>query len=125
MSIAALTAVIVGVANGVLITSGGVIGYLKAKSKASIIAGSICGALALTFSLAAFFLNDKLHWFWLADGLFQLLMAAFFAKKIFKAPPTSLDEPLSGNGRAAPSPVIILCTVVSIVAAITAVVAYF
>src|SRR5438105_15759531 len=67
---------------GVLTILGGIVGYVKAGSVASIIAGSITGVLLL---VAAFVLPEH-HMVGLATALIvSLLLAAQFIPKLFRA----------------------------------------
>mmetsp|Transcript_58300 Transcript_58300/g.125258 ORF Transcript_58300/g.125258 Transcript_58300/m.125258 type:complete len:133 (-) Transcript_58300:83-481(-) len=78
---AGCAAFVVGVLNGALIALGGVMGFVKAKSKVSLIMGLLCGAVALALSVLARQApaSDPC---WLAgSGAWAFLMAIFFGRK--------------------------------------------
>ena len=88
---------------GLLTIVGGIIGYLKAGSTASIIAGGIAGVLLL---VAAFLLPEH-RAAGLATGLIiSVLLAAQFAPKFFR------------TGRVMPAGMMSVLSVIGIIAAI-------
>src|SRR5438874_4580083 len=90
---------------GILTIAGGVIGYIKAGSVASIIAGSITGVLLL---VAAFLLPEH-RMVGLATALIvSLLLAAQFIPKLLRI------------GRVMPAGIMSLLSVIGIVVAIVA-----
>ena len=90
---------------GLLTIVGGIIGYVKAGSVASIIAGGIAGVLLL---VAAFLLPEH-RVAGLATGLIiSLLLAAQFAPKFFR------------TGRVMPAGMMSVLSVIGIIAAIVA-----
>ena len=90
---------------GILTVVGGVVGYIKAGSVASIIAGSITGVLLL---VAAFLLPEH-HAIGLATALIvSLLLAAQFIPKFLK------------TGRMMPAGLMSVLSVIGIIAAIIA-----
>ncbi|MEY2480267.1 MAG: hypothetical protein QOI04_1194 [Verrucomicrobiota bacterium] len=66
---------------GLLTIAGGVLGYVKAGSTVSIIAGSISGILLL---LAAFLLPDRVVAGLAVGGIVSLLLAAQFIPKFIR-----------------------------------------
>lgn len=90
---------------GVLTIAGGVVGYVKADSVASIIAGSITGVLLL---VAAFLLPEH-RAIGLATALvISLLLAAQFVPKFIRA------------GRVMPAGMMSILSVIGVIAAIVA-----
>jgi uncharacterized membrane protein (UPF0136 family) len=90
---------------GALTIVGGIVGYLKAGSVASIIAGSITGVLLL---VAAFLLPEH-HAIGLATALIvSILLAAQFVPKFLR------------TGRVMPAGMMSILSVIGIIAAIVA-----
>jgi len=93
------------IAFGVLTIVGGIVGYLKAGSVASIIAGSITGVLLL---VAAFLLPEH-RAIGLATGfIISLLLAAQFVPKFIR------------TGRVMPAGMMSILSVIGLIAAIVA-----
>ena len=90
---------------GVLTIAGGVVGYVKAGSVASIIAGSITGVLLL---VAAFLLPEHRAIGLATAFIISLLLAAQFAPKFIR------------TGRAMPAGMMSILSVIGIIAAIVA-----
>jgi uncharacterized membrane protein (UPF0136 family) len=90
---------------GVLTVAGGVAGYVKAGSVASIIAGSITGVLLL---VAAFLLPEHRAIGLATAFIISLLLAAQFAPKFIR------------TGRAMPAGMMSILSVIGIIAAIVA-----
>jgi uncharacterized membrane protein (UPF0136 family) len=90
---------------GVLTVAGGVVGYVKAGSVASIIAGSITGVLLL---VAAFLLPEHRAIGLATAFIISLLLAAQFAPKFIR------------TGRAMPAGMMSILSVIGIIAAIVA-----
>jgi uncharacterized membrane protein (UPF0136 family) len=90
---------------GVLTVVGGVIGYVKAGSVASIIAGSITGVLLL---VAAFLLPDHRAAGLATAFIISLLLAAQFVPKFIRA------------GRVMPAGMMSILSVIGLIAAIVA-----
>ena len=90
---------------GVLTIAGGVVGYVKAGSVASIIAGSITGVLLL---VAAFLLPEHRAAGLATALIISLLLAAQFVPKFIR------------TGRAMPAGMMSILSVIGIVAAIVA-----
>ena len=90
---------------GVLTVAGGVVGYVKAGSVASIIAGSITGVLLL---VAAFLLREHRAIGLATAFIISLLLAAQFAPKFIR------------TGRAMPAGMMSILSVIGIIAAIIA-----
>jgi uncharacterized membrane protein (UPF0136 family) len=90
---------------GVLTVVGGVIGYVKAGSVASIIAGSITGVLLL---VAAFLLPDHRAAGLATAFIISLLLAAQFAPKFIR------------TGRVMPAGMMSILSVIGLIAAIVA-----
>jgi uncharacterized membrane protein (UPF0136 family) len=90
---------------GVLTIAGGVLGYVKAGSVASIIAGSITGVLLL---VAAFLLPEHRAIGLATAFIISLLLAAQFAPKFIR------------TGRVMPAGMISILSVIGIIAAIVA-----
>ena len=90
---------------GVLTIAGGVVGYVKAGSVASIIAGSITGVLLL---VAAFILPEHRAIGLATAFIISLLLAAQFAPKFIR------------TGRAMPAGMMSILSVIGIIAAIVA-----
>jgi uncharacterized membrane protein (UPF0136 family) len=90
---------------GVLTVAGGVVGYVKAGSVASIIAGSITGVLLL---VAAFLLPEHRAIGLATAFIISLLLAAQFAPKFIR------------TGRAVPAGMMSILSVIGIIAAIVA-----
>lgn len=67
---------------GLLVFIGGIMGYVKAKSKASIISGSIFGVLLV---ISALMLQKNDHAGWWLGLICTFFIAAFFGKKLFGA----------------------------------------
>lgn len=65
-----------GIVYGLLLIVGGVVGYTKAHSKASLYAGSASGVIAISFSYMGLTGNDLLALFLLAAE--SILLSAFF-----------------------------------------------
>jgi len=90
---------------GALTIAGGIVGYVKAGSVASIVAGSITGVLLL----AAAFLLPERHTIGLATALVvSLLLAAQFVPKFLR------------TGRVMPAGMMSILSVIGIVAVIIA-----
>jgi len=90
---------------GILTIAGGVVGYIKAGSVASIIAGSITGVLLL---IAAFLLPEHRAAGLATALIISLLLAAQFVPKFIR------------TGRAMPAGMMSILSVIGIVAAIIA-----
>jgi uncharacterized membrane protein (UPF0136 family) len=90
---------------GVLTIAGGVVGYVKAGSVASIIAGSITGVLLV---VAAFLLTEHRAIGLATAFIISLLLAAQFAPKFIR------------TGRAMPAGMMSILSVIGIIAAIVA-----
>jgi len=90
---------------GVLTVAGGVIGYVKAGSVASIIAGSITGILLL---VAAFLLPEHRAIGLATAFIISLLLAAQFAPKFIR------------TGRVMPAGMMSILSVIGVIAAIIA-----
>jgi uncharacterized membrane protein (UPF0136 family) len=90
---------------GVLTIAGGVVGYVKAGSVASIVAGSITGILLL---VAAFLLPEHRAIGSATAFIISLLLAAQFAPKFIR------------TGRAMPAGMMSILSVIGIIAAIVA-----
>ena len=90
---------------GVLTIAGGVVGYVKAGSVASIVAGSITGVLLL---VAAFLLSEHRSIGLATAFIISLLLAAQFAPKFIR------------TGRAMPAGMMSILSVIGIIAAIVA-----
>ena len=90
---------------GVLTIAGGVVGYVKAGSVASIIAGSITGVLLL---VAAFLLPEHRAIGLATAFIISLLLAAQFAPKFIR------------TGRVMPAGMMSVLSVIGIIAAIVA-----
>jgi len=90
---------------GVLTIAGGVVGYVKADSVASIIAGSITGILLL---VAAFLLPEHRAIGLATAFIISLLLAAQFAPKFLR------------TGRVMPAGMMSILSVIGVVAAIVA-----
>jgi uncharacterized membrane protein (UPF0136 family) len=90
---------------GVLTVVGGVIGYVKAGSVASIVAGSITGVLLL---VAAFLLPDHRAAGLATAFIISLLLAAQFVPKFI------------GTGRVMPAGMMSILSVIGLIAAIVA-----
>ena len=90
---------------GVLTIVGGVIGYVKAGSVASIVAGSITGVLLL---VAAFLLSDHRAAGLATAFIISLLLAAQFVPKFIR------------TGRVMPSGMMAILSVIGLIAAIIA-----
>jgi uncharacterized membrane protein (UPF0136 family) len=90
---------------GVLTIVGGIVGYLKAGSVASIIAGSITGVLLL---VAAFLLPEHRRVGVATALVISLLLAVQFVPKFFK------------TGRAMPAGMMSVLSVIGVIAAIVA-----
>jgi uncharacterized membrane protein (UPF0136 family) len=90
---------------GVLTVAGGVVGYVKAGSVASIIAGSIAGVLLL---VAAFLLPEHRAIGLATAFMISLLLAAQFVPKFIR------------TGRAMPAGMMSILSVIGLVAAIVA-----
>jgi uncharacterized membrane protein (UPF0136 family) len=90
---------------GVLTVAGGVLGYVKAGSVASIIAGSITGVLLL---VAAFLLPEHRAIGLAAAFIISLLLAAQFVPKFIR------------TGRVMPAGMMSILTVIGLVVAIVA-----
>ena len=90
---------------GVLTIAGGVVGYVKAGSVASIIAGSITGVLLL---VAAFLLPEHRAIGLATAFIISLLLAAQFAPKFIR------------TGRIMPAGMMSVLSVIGIIAAIVA-----
>jgi uncharacterized membrane protein (UPF0136 family) len=90
---------------GVLTVAGGVVGYVKAGSVASIIAGSITGVLLL---VAAFLLPDHRATGLATAFIISLLLAAQFAPKFIR------------TGRIMPAGMMSILSVIGIIVAIVA-----
>lgn len=88
---------------GVLTVAGGVIGYVKAGSVASIIAGSITGILLL---VAAFLLPEHRAIGLATAFIISLLLAAQFAPKFIR------------TGRVMPAGMMSILSVIGVIAAI-------
>ena len=90
---------------GVLTVAGGVVGYVKAGSVASIIAGSITGVLLL---VAAFLLPEHRAIGLATAFIISLLLAAQFAPKFIR------------TGRVMPAAMMSILSVIGIIVAIVA-----
>jgi uncharacterized membrane protein (UPF0136 family) len=90
---------------GLLTIAGGVVGYVKAGSVASIIAGSITGVLLL---VAAFLLPEHRAIGLATAFIISLLLAAQFVPKFIR------------TGRAIPAGMMSILSVIGLVAAIVA-----
>jgi len=90
---------------GVLTIAGGVVGYVKADSVASIIAGSITGILLL---VAAFLLAEHRAIGLATAFIISLLLAAQFAPKFLR------------TGRVMPAGMMSILSVIGVIAAIVA-----
>src|SRR6478736_6903688 len=90
---------------GVLAVAGGVVGYVKADSVASIIAGSITGVLLL---VAAFLLPEHRAVGLATAFIISLLLAAQFVPKFLR------------TGRIMPAGMMSILSVIGIIAAIVA-----
>ena len=90
---------------GVLTVAGGVVGYVKAGSVASIIGGSITGVLLL---VAAFLLPEHRAIGLATAFIISLLLAAQFAPKFIR------------TGRLMPAGMMSILSVIGIIAAIVA-----
>jgi len=90
---------------GVLTIAGGVVGYVKADSVASIIAGSITGILLL---VAAFLLPERRAIGLATAFIISLLLAAQFAPKFLR------------TGRVMPAGMMSILSVIGVIAAIVA-----
>lgn len=90
---------------GVLTIAGGIVGYLKAGSVASIIAGSITGILLL---VAAFLLPEHRTIGLATAFIISLLLAAQFAPKFIR------------TGRVMPAGMMAILSVIGLIAAIVA-----
>ena len=90
---------------GVLTIAGGVVGYVKAGSVASIIAGSITGVLLL---VAAFLLPEHRAIGLATAFIISLLLAAQFAPKFIR------------TGRIMPAGMMSVLSVIGVIAAIVA-----
>jgi uncharacterized membrane protein (UPF0136 family) len=99
------TAKIYFIVFGVLTIAGGVVGYVKAGSVASIIAGSITGILLL---VAAFLLPEHRAIGLATAFIISLLLAAQFAPKFLR------------TGRVMPAGMMSILSVIGVVAAIVA-----
>jgi uncharacterized membrane protein (UPF0136 family) len=93
------------IAFGVLTITGGIVGYVKAGSEASIIAGSITGILLL---VAAFLLPQHRAIGLATAFIISLLLAAQFVPKFIR------------TGRAMPAGMMAILSVIGLVAAIVA-----
>jgi len=90
---------------GILTVAGGVVGYIKAGSVASIIAGSITGVLLL---VAAFLLPEHRAVGLATAFIISLLLAAQFAPKFIR------------TGRVMPAGMMSILSVIGVIAAIIA-----
>ena len=90
---------------GILTVVGGVVGYIKADSVASIIAGSITGILLL---VAAFLLPEHRAIGLATAFIISLLLAAQFAPKFLR------------TGRVMPAGMMSILSVIGVIAAIVA-----
>jgi uncharacterized membrane protein (UPF0136 family) len=90
---------------GVLTVAGGVVGYVKAGSMASIIAGSITGVLLL---VAAFLLPEHRAIGLATAFIISLLLAAQFVPKFIR------------TGRVMPAGMMSILSVIGLIAAIVA-----
>jgi uncharacterized membrane protein (UPF0136 family) len=90
---------------GVLTVAGGVVGYVKAGSVASIVAGSITGVLLL---VAAFLLPEHRAIGLATAFIISLLLAAQFAPKFIR------------TGKAMPAGMMSILSVIGIIVAIVA-----
>jgi uncharacterized membrane protein (UPF0136 family) len=90
---------------GVLTIAGGIVGYVKAGSVASIIAGSITGVLLL---VAAFLLPEHRAIGLATAFIISLLLAAQFAPKFIR------------TGRVMPAGMMSILSVIGVIAAIVA-----
>ena len=90
---------------GVLTIAGGVVGYVKADSVASIVAGSITGVLLL---VAAFLLPEHRAIGLATAFIISLLLAAQFAPKFLR------------TGRVMPAGMMSILSVIGLIAAIVA-----
>lgn len=90
---------------GVLTIAGGIVGYVKAGSMASIIAGSITGILLL---VAAFLLPEHRAIGLATAFIISLLLAAQFAPKFIR------------TGRVMPAGMMAILSVIGLIAAIVA-----
>jgi uncharacterized membrane protein (UPF0136 family) len=90
---------------GVLTIAGGVVGYVKAGSVASIIAGSITGVLLI---VAAFLLPEHRAIGLATAFIISLLLAAQFVPKFIR------------TGRAMPAGMMSILSVIGVIAAIVA-----
>jgi uncharacterized membrane protein (UPF0136 family) len=99
------TAKIYFVVFGVLTIAGGIVGYVKAGSVASIIAGSISGIILL---VAAFVLPERRAAGLIIGLIISLLLAAQFIPKFFR------------TGKVMPAGLMAVLSVIGIIAAIAA-----
>jgi uncharacterized membrane protein (UPF0136 family) len=90
---------------GVLTVAGGVVGYVKAGSVASVIAGSITGVLLL---VAAFLLPEHRAIGLATAFIISLLLAAQFVPKFIR------------TGRVMPAGIMSILSVIGVIAAIIA-----
>jgi len=90
---------------GLLTIAGGVVGYVKAGSVASIIAGSITGVLLL---VAAFLLPEHQGWGLGTALIVSLLLLGYFVPKYFR------------TGSVMPAGLMSVLSVIGIIAAIVA-----
>ena len=90
---------------GLLTIAGGVVGYLKAGSVASIIAGSITGVLLL---VAAFVMPEHHVWGIATALIVSLFLAAYFVRKYLS------------TGAVMPAGVMSVLSIIGIIAAIVA-----
>lgn len=90
---------------GVLTVAGGVVGYVKAGSVASIVAGSVTGVLLL---VAAFLLPEHRAIGLATAFIISLLLAAQFVPKFIR------------TGRVMPSGIMSILSVIGVIAAIVA-----
>jgi uncharacterized membrane protein (UPF0136 family) len=90
---------------GVLTVAGGIVGYVKAGSMASVIAGSITGVLLL---VAAFLLPEHRAIGLATAFIISLLLAAQFVPKFIR------------TGRVMPAGMMSILSVIGVVAAIVA-----
>jgi uncharacterized membrane protein (UPF0136 family) len=90
---------------GVLTITGGVVGYVKAGSVASIIAGSITGVLLL---VAAFLMPEHRAIGLATASIISLLLAAQFVPKFIR------------TGRVMPAGMMAILSVIGVIAAVVA-----
>ena len=94
------------IAFGVLTIAGGIVGYVKAGSVASIIAGSITGSTAACCRISS--CPTSRHWDWRLHSSSLFLLAAQFVPKFLR------------TGRVMPAGMMSILSVIGVIAAIVA-----